>query len=152
MNIFLSQRKILCFNYVKKIMGGTHLASHGIGVDLAHVSPWIVCLDVGHVQPPRVVTIVRDGETRIYCNHSRIYGQYGFRVGFDPRHLKTQHIIIQMWRRKPLNGHLPNDSNRKNKKNTFLWLIWKLNSFEKQRETFPISGLHIELIKIPSQQ
>ena len=39
----------------------THPTLHWIGIDLTHVSPRVVLLDVGHVKLPRVVAIVSDG-------------------------------------------------------------------------------------------
>lgn len=38
--------------------GGPHLTFHRVGIDLAHVGPRVILLNVGYVEFPRVVTVV----------------------------------------------------------------------------------------------
>lgn len=40
------------------------------------------------MQLPRVVPVVRYGETLVLCDHVRVYGEDGLRIRLDPRHLK----------------------------------------------------------------
>lgn len=65
-----------------------HLTAHGIGVDLAHVSTGIVLLNVRHVQLPRVVSVVRDGQPVIVRHHVRVYRQDRSGIRLYPGYLE----------------------------------------------------------------
>lgn len=62
----------------------TNLTSHRIRINLTHVRARVVRLDVGHVQFPRVMSIVSDRQPWVWSDHVRMNGQDSFRIGLHP--------------------------------------------------------------------
>lgn len=69
----------------------TNLTPHRIRINLTHVRARVVRLDVGHVQFPRVMSIVSDRQPWVLSDHVRMNGQDSFGVGLHPGDL---HNII----------------------------------------------------------
>ena len=67
----------------------SYLTEHRFRIDLAHVSARVVFLYIVHLQLPRVVPIVRDGQPRIVSHQMGVNGQYGPRVRLYPSYLYT---------------------------------------------------------------
>ena len=68
----------------------SYLTEHRFRIDLAHVSARVVFLYIVHLQLPRVVPIVRDGQPRIVSHQMGVNGQYGSRVRLYPSYLYTR--------------------------------------------------------------
>lgn len=91
-----SSRKVISLNLAEHLavwMRGVYLTSHWIRVDLAHVCPAVIYLDIGDVQFPSVMSVVCHREPWVVGHHVCLYGEDSFRVGFDPRHLQNRECM-----------------------------------------------------------
>lgn len=59
-------------------------------VDLAHVPPLVLLLDVVDVQKPRAVLVVRYGDPRVPGDHVTVHRQDGRLLEVHPRNLQPQ--------------------------------------------------------------
>lgn len=62
------------------------------GVDLAHVSPFILFMHIRDVQKPRSVFVVGHADSRISRNHVIVHRQDGRLLKVHPRNLQQKRI------------------------------------------------------------
>ena len=65
----------------------SHLAPHGLGVELAHVAAVVGLLQLSDVDAPGVLQVVADADPRVGRHHLVMHRQDGAGVGLHPAHL-----------------------------------------------------------------